>query len=111
MSARVHERGIHRDLDARIAYHEDQLVTLAIVEARYPHLIASCRYYKASVFYFLGLFHLTQGKTKKARIYFGNAMKQNIRGTWKAPFGWLVTFLPDKLQSAILTRKRPRSIY
>jgi len=85
---------------------DDQFVTLALVESRYPHLIASCRYGRARVLYSGGVRCLRRGERARARAYFVNALLQSGRPPWKAVVALALTFLPARLVDPILKRQR-----
>src|SRR5438445_1399149 len=68
---------------------DDEFVTLALVESRYPHLVASCRYSRARVLYTSGVGFLRRGERSLARIYLLTALRQSGRPPWTPAIAWL----------------------
>jgi glycosyltransferase involved in cell wall biosynthesis len=85
---------------------DDQFVTLALVESRYPHLVASCRYGRARVLCTSGVGCLRRGNRVQARQYLLNALAQSGRPPWKAAAALFLTVLPGRLVLAILKMRR-----
>jgi len=81
---------------------DDQFVTLALVESHYPHLVESCRYGRASLFYGVGLGSLLRGERRHARVHLKNAVRQHFH--WKAYRALLLTFFPNRFLTSLFTR-------
>jgi len=85
---------------------DDEFVTLALVESRYPHLVASCRYSRARVLLSSGVGCLRRGEWARARLYLLNALRQSGRPPWKAVVALLLPLLPERLVVPILKKQR-----
>ncbi len=84
---------------------DDEFVTLALVESQYPHLVSSCKYARASLFYRMGLDSLFRGKRARARVHLMNAVRQTFH--WKACRALVLSFLPNKVLVSLLDAVRP----
>ena len=89
---------------------DDEFVTLALIESRYPHLIGSCRYSRARVLYSCGVGCLRRSERARARIFLLNALKQSWRPPRKAFIALLLAFLPGRLLASILKRLRSAEV-
>jgi glycosyltransferase involved in cell wall biosynthesis len=72
---------------------EDELTTLALVEAAYPRFIGACRHHRARCFQAKGMRHLRKGEKVEARAYLASAVYQNAFAAWKSIPGIPLTFL------------------
>jgi len=84
---------------------DDQFVTLALVESRYPHLVEDCRNKRAAQLYGIGLHYLRCGEYIKARVHLMNAVRQCFY--WKAYRALLLTLLPANLRTMLISKVRP----
>ena len=85
---------------------DDQFVTLALVESRYPRLIAACRYSRARVLLSSGVGCLRRGERSQARYYFLNALRQSGRPPWKVFVALLLSFFPERLLAPVMGKRR-----
>jgi glycosyltransferase involved in cell wall biosynthesis len=95
------------------AYHEvrqdDQFVTLALVESRYPHLVSSCRRGRAELLRSAGTSAFRRGEIEFARAYFLHALRQARRPFVRPLGGILLTLLPGRLAAGLVERFRPNT--
>lgn len=99
---RRHPQNVTRQQAA--ARTEDQLVSLGLVEARYPALLGAVRAGRATVFRTIGISALREGDVPTARRYFRAALRQRVSPLDTAAFG--ATLVPGS--GALLNRLRPR---
>lgn len=71
----------------------DSLLTLAIVEGKYPHLAKHCNLPRAKILYDLGIYWMKRKNYCAARDYFLAAMKASVF-SWKLPIVLFLTYLP-----------------
>jgi glycosyltransferase involved in cell wall biosynthesis len=83
---------------------EDQFVSLALVEARYPWLLGACRAGRAAIYRSTGVAALREGDVATARRYFAAALRQKVSLLDTTAF--CGTFVPGS--TSILNRLRPR---
>lgn len=82
--------------------HDDQFITLALVESWYPHLAHSCKYSRASLFYAMGIQALLREERASARALLINAVRQRVH--WKAYLALLLALLPGKMSTSLLVQ-------
>lgn len=83
---------------------EDQFVSLALVEARYPKLLGACRAGRAALYRAAGVAALREGDAATARRYFAAALRQRVTPLDLAAAAG--TLVPGS--TALLNRVRPR---
>ncbi|WP_284351922.1 glycosyltransferase family 2 protein [Roseisolibacter agri] len=83
---------------------DDQYVSLALVESRYPWLLESCRIGRGALHRSHGIAALRKGDARLARRYFGAAFREHP--TLLDGAGYLSTLVPNA--GGLLNRLRPK---
>ena len=78
------------------AFLEGYLTALALTEASYPHLVASCRKARARLLFSEGRWHHGRRDGAAARRYFVAAARDNLAFLPKAAAAYAVTLLPPR---------------
>lgn len=84
---------------------DDLFVTLALVEARYPHLVASARHARAGMFRLAGLHAFRRGDVATARAYWRHSLLEKPEARALAALS--VSMLPHAMATRVLNRLRP----
>lgn len=89
---RRHAGGVTRGFDQiRL---DDQMTTLALVEARHPALAGACREGRSRIRYAIGAHHLFRDRMDEARPWLAEAARGRDRYAWRARAALLLTRLP-----------------
>ena len=83
---------------------EDMLVTIALVESRYPQLVRYCREIRAQYFLLLALNSLSHGNRKHAFQYLHGSMRQHFRV--RTLCHSVLAVMPNLLREKIITLYR-----
>ncbi len=101
---RVHSQSVTQrswsDPEMHRHFLEGFLTALALTEASYPHLIASCRGLRGRLLFSEGRWHQRRFDDALARRYFAAAARDNLALTWKAAAAYLLTLAPAPLRRA-----------
>lgn len=86
--------------------YEDAFTTLALVEARYPHLVGSVARSRRKWFIWRALTELSRHEPRAARSYLRSATAGRALLNWKLYAAWVLALLPQRLSTSILSRPR-----
>lgn len=86
--------------------YTDSLVTLALVEAQYPHLLKSVARSRRMWFLRWAISHERWGHRREARMYLGAAFGGRMWLHWKTYAVLFLTLIPRKWSARIMSRDR-----
>jgi glycosyltransferase involved in cell wall biosynthesis len=105
---RLHSRNITRNDKTLLASFTDCLVTLALVEASYHHLVPYCRYGRAHIFAALANFYLSRGEKQTASVYLVSARRERSGSAVLLLYGSMPLLIQRALSA--MYRHSPASI-